>query len=853
MRSDAEAAGETRSPFGELLREFRLAANLSQETLAEQAGVSVSGISALERGTRRAPHRDTVALLATALELPAADRRRLQDAAVRISPPRQRGVRPEGGGASADHNLPLSLTSFHGRTRELPELAEAISEHRLVTLIGAGGIGKTRLALEASRGIIERFADGVWYVELAPVSDPAFVVQRIASTLGIALRGGTSEPDTAWIAQLVEKQLLLVLDNCEHVLCATATAAQQILERCPDLRVLATSREALRIGGEYVVRVDPLAVPPSAVDWPPTVADVRASAAATLFLDRARHVVPTLKLGDDPAACQMLADICARLDGMPLAIELAAARMNALTLSTLLQSLDGRFHVLTTGARTALPRHQTLRALIDWSHDLLSEPERRVFRRLGIFSGGWTLEAAQSICTDETVDPSELLVILSSLVDKSLAIANPTSSGIRYRMLETTRAYALDRLKEEGARDSTARRHAEYFRAFLRRHNALWGKVPMTTWLLPVECELDNLRAALGWSIGEGRDVALGVAIIVAQYLALEPLSLAREGFRWTERALAAYPGDLPPIFEAPLKFALAKYYIREGYIERSVEPAMRSVALYRELSEPSTLRDIGPRECLAYSLTFLGYALATLGRCDEADRAASEAMILSRTEPQVGIYIWALVVKSLSITDSAARRALLDEALERSYSFPSGYTFEGLALIGFALAESDAGDIEHARRYATEAAHYFRSSGRYDSNLCWALCIASLCASLADDHDAAIRDAREGISSFSRASLFKLRDLLQVIANVLLARGHAKDAARLVGAWESACAERGKPYDCAQVLYARSVASLRESTSSTELDAWFAEGRNWSVEEALATALEFEQRSQPSASISYG
>jgi predicted ATPase/DNA-binding XRE family transcriptional regulator len=852
MRSDAEPAGENRSPFGELLREFRLAANLSQETLAEQAGVSVSGISALERGTRRAPHRDTVALLAGALGLCSADRRRLQDAAVRISTPRQRGVRPAGSGVSADHNLPLSLTSFHGRTRELRELAEAISEHRLVTLIGAGGIGKTRLALEASRGIIERFADGVWYVELAPVSDPAFVVQRIASTLGIALRG-TSEPSIAWIGQLVEKQLLIVLDNCEHVLGAAATAAQQILERCPDLRVLATSREALRIGGEYVVRVDPLAVPASVVDRPLTLADVRASAAATLFLDRARHVVPTLKIGDDAAACQMLADICARLDGMPLAIELAAARMNALTLSTLLRSLDGRFHVLTTGARTALPRHQTLRALIDWSHDLLSEPERRVFRRLGIFANGWTLEAAQAICIDETVDPSELLVILSSLVDKSLAVANPTPSGIRYGMLETTRAYALERLSDEGERDSTARRHAEHFRAFLRRHNALWGKLPMATWLPPVECELDNLRAALGWSIGEGRDVALGVAISVAQYLALEPLSLAREGFRWTERALAAYPGDLPSIFEAPLKFALAKYYIAEGYIERSVEPAMRSVALYRELSEPSTLRDIGPRECLAYSLTFAGYALAALGRCDEADRAASEAMILSRTEPRVGIYIWALIVKSLSITDIAARRALLDEALERSHYFPSGYTFEGLALIGFALAESDAGDFERARRYATEAAHYFRSSGRYDSNLCWALCIASLCASLADDHDAAIEHARGGISSFSRASPFKLRDLLQVIANALLAQGRTRVAARFIGAWESACTEPGIPSDCAQVLYARTVASLRESTSSAELDAWFVEGRNWSLEEALAAALEFEQCSQPLASTLYG
>jgi hypothetical protein len=206
-----------------------------------------------------------------------------------------------------------------------------------------------------------------------------------------------------------------------------------------------------------------------------------------------------------------------------------------------------------------------------------------------------------------------------------------------------------------------------------------------------------------------------------------------------------------------------------------------------------------------------------------------------------------------LSITDIAARRALLDEALERSHTFPSGYQLEGLALIGFALAESDAGDIEHARRYATEAADYFRFSGRCDSYLCWALCIASLCASLADDHDAAIGHAREGISSFSRTSLFKLRDLLQVIANALLARGRTRDAARLIGAWESACTEPGKQYDCARDLCARTVASLRESKGSAELDAWFVEGRGWSLEEAIAAALEFEHCSRPLASTSYG
>jgi predicted ATPase/transcriptional regulator with XRE-family HTH domain len=853
MRSDAEPAGETRSPFGELLREFRLAANLSQETLAEQAGVSVSGISALERGTRRAPHRDTIALLASALKLTSADRSRLQDAATRISTPRQRGVPATGEGRAARHHLPLSLTTFHGRTQELRALADAISAYRLVTLIGTGGIGKTRLALETARTIAERFPDGVWCVELAPVSDPSFVGQRVASTLGIAVRTATSESNNAWIEQLAGKQLLIVLDNCEHLLDAAAAVTQQILERCQNVRVLATSREALRIGAEYVVRVDPLAVPAAAADRPATLAEVRASPAATLFLDRARHVAPALKLSDGAAACQTLADICTRLDGMPLAIELAAARMNALTPAALLRSLDVRFHVLTTGSRTALPRHQTLRALIDWSHDLLNEPERRVFRRLGIFAGGWTLEAAQTICTDDAVTANDLLVILSSLVDKSLVVARPTSNSIRYQMLETTRAYVSD----GGERDSTARRHAECFRVLLRRNNALWGTLPMAAWLVPLKCELDNLRAALGWTIGEGRDVLLGVAITVAQYMALQPLSLGQEGFQWCERALAALGKDTSPAFEAPLTFVLAKLYTDEGYVGRSLEPAMRAVELYRRLEEPSTLRELTTRECLAYALAYAGCALWTLGRCQEADRAASEALALAgtdlaRPQPHVGVYIWALVVKSLSITDIKSRRALLEQALTRSRAFPSGYVFEGLALIGLALAEFDAGDVERAEHYAADAADYYRSIGLYVNNRCWALCIVSICASLLEDHDAAIGYAREGLITFGKARPMNVASLMLVVANALVKQGHARDAARIIGAWEACTVAQFRSGD-AQALCHRTVAQLRKDSGNLELEAWLAEGRGWTLDEAIAAALEFDQRSQPMASTSYG
>jgi predicted ATPase/DNA-binding XRE family transcriptional regulator len=852
MRDEGEPAGEGRSPFGQLLREFRIAARLSQEALAERAGLSTGGISVLERGARLAPHRDTVSLLAQALELPAADRARLQAAAARPSVPRRREIRAADDGQIGVHNLPLSLSSFYGREEETAALSVSVSERRLVTLVGIGGVGKTRLALETVHALIERYSDGVWYVELAPLSDPGLVAPRIASTLGMAVRYSGTEPSSAWIAQLVNKHLLIVLDNCEHVLDAAAAATELILERCPGVHVLATSREALRIRGEYVVRVDPLSVPAASAGRPPELSDLRASPAIRLFLDRARHVALPPKLGDDAAAWQTLADICARLDGLPFAIELAAARMNALTPALLLRALDRRFHLLTTGARTALPRHRTLQALIDWSYGLLSEHERRVFRRLAVFSGGWTLEAAQTVCADE-VGANELLAVLSSLVDKSLlVVADQGPDSLRYGMLETTRAYALDRLTAEGDHDSTARRHAQYFSDLLCRNNATWGTVPMQAWLVPLEFELDNLRAALRWSLVERHDVGLGAAIAVAQETVLELLSLAAEGCRWCEHALAALAPNALLVLEAPLQLALARFYARECYFERAIGAGMRSAALYRTRPDSLTLRNLSARACLASALSFTGWALTALRRYDEADRVASEAVALAREEPDVTILGWALIVKSLSRNDIAAHRALLDEVLALSHSLPSGYSTEGLALIGLSLVEFDAGDLDRARRLAVEAADHFRRSGLHENLAIWALTIAATCAYFTGDLDGAVARARDGLSLFRGVGLLSPMNSVQVIASVLATRGQRRDAARLIGGCEAALAERQCPRpNYAGVLYDRAITLLREGSSAGEVDAWLVEGRAWGYEETIAAALDFERRSQ--TSVSYG
>jgi non-specific serine/threonine protein kinase len=827
-----------------LLREFRLAAGLSQEALAERAGVSADGISVLERGTRRAPHRDTVALIAAALKLSDDDRRRLQAAAVRAPIPRQRELKPALDAPGRGHNLPLSLTSFHGREEDGNALQQSLSEARLVTLTGMGGVGKTRLALETARAAAERFPDGVCFVELAPLGDPKLVAQRIAATLGVAVPYEEPGMGAAWIGKLAEKCMLLVLDNCEQVVETAAAVAQQILERCPGVRILATSREALRIGGERVMRVDPLAVPASHENRAPSLADLRASPAVALFLERARLVAPSLKLGEDAAAWQTVATICARLDGLPLAIELAAGRMNAMTFETLSRALDGRFQLLTNGARSALPRHQTLHALIDWSYDLLGDAAQRVFRRLAVFSGGCTLESAESVCAGDGVGSHEVLANLSSLVDKSLIVADPAGTLVRYAMLETVRAYAQCRLTDAGECQATSRLHAEYFADLVHRNNARWGNVPMSAWIEPVEREVDNLRAALQWSLVDQNDVLLGASIAAGQSRIFELLLLPDEGYRWCEHALSALQPAPPPALEAPLQLALAKFFVREADNDRGAEAATRSAALYQ------SLRDAGASVGRGIALAYAAVALLALGRNDEADAAASEAVAITARESDVAAHAWALIGKAFSAGGFAARRAFAGEAVAKARCLPPGYSFEGIALTASSLVEFDAGNLELAQQVAFEAADSFRPSGMHEAMASRALSIAASCMLLTGDRDAAVACALDGLSLVEDGTFLHLRmDAVQVLACALAARGRPREAARLTGACEVLYAEKPtRRSNCSQVIYDRTMALLKESAKGAQLEIWLAEGRRWTCEESIAAALDLERDSRAPA-----
>jgi predicted ATPase/class 3 adenylate cyclase len=405
-------------------------------------------------------------------------------------PLRSLGTRPT--------NLPVQRTSFVGRDHELKTTLAALDQSSLVTLTGVGGVGKTRLALEAASHLLVGLADGAWLVELAPVADPDAVVEVTASALGILPRPGQAPLD-AVIAYLRPRRLLLVIDNCEHLLDAVASLIDRVLGSCPDVRILATSREALAIEGEHAVPVPALGLPTGDQD--------DASDALRLLIERALAVRPDFAL--TAATRSALVEICRRVDGIPLAIELAAARLRSMTPEELAARLDQRFRVLVGSRRVALNRHQTLRSTIDWSYDLLDETERSTFQRVAVFAGGFDLSAAEAVCDDLDCD---VIDSLAHLVDKSLVTAEAVGPVTRYRMLETIRDYALERLSTGEQADAVRRSHALYFAGWSTEAGAGLRGPHEASWLDIVERETENLRSALLWAIDAGEvDVAMSI------------------------------------------------------------------------------------------------------------------------------------------------------------------------------------------------------------------------------------------------------------------------------------------------------------------------------------------------------
>jgi predicted ATPase/class 3 adenylate cyclase/DNA-binding CsgD family transcriptional regulator len=500
-------------------------------------------------------------------------------------------------------HLPAQLTSFVGREAQMADVRGLLGEDRLVTLTGAGGMGKTRLAIQVAAQMTGAFRDGVWYVDLAPITDPRLVAVTAARALGLPDQPGRTTTDTV-VSFIGDRHMLMLLDNCEHLLDATAALTTALLGACSGVTILATSREPIGVPGEATWRVSPLSLADEAIE---------------LFTDRARHARPDVTLNGDPAA--VVTEICRRLDGMPLALELAAARVRALSLQEILDSLHDRFRLLTGGSRTAVRRQQTLRASVDWSHALLTEPEQVLFRRLAVFMGGFDLDAAQGIAGDDELRRHQVLDLLTLLIDKSLVMAENASGRTRYRLMETVRQYALEKLSESGEADNARARHRDHYAAMAALLDEPASKERRAR-VERAETEMDNLRAAFAWS-REHNDTEDALRLVSC----LQPLWLSRgrimEGLSW----FYAIPTD-------------------DGQLAANVAPAVQARAtadralLTSVLSVPDNLEHVEQSLTIAREIGEPGLLLRALIACGctavfEADVARpylAEALELART-----------------------------------------------------------------------------------------------------------------------------------------------------------------------------------------------------------------------------
>jgi predicted ATPase len=671
-----------------LLRQHRLAAGVSQEVLAEQARMSVDGISALERGHRRSPYRETVALLVKALSLPPAVAAEFEAAAARRQRPRARTDRGDEGAPAT--NLPSQRTNLVGRETEIANIAGMLQDSRLVTVTGAGRVGKTRTALAVGDALLKDTTAGVWLVELAPLAHESIVAPAVAQALNVQESPNHPVLETL-LAYLRQKPLLLILDNCEHVIAEAAAIADALLRGCLHLRILATSREPLRITGERIYRLPSLNVPTRQKVLGLNAAQAAEYAAVVLFSQRAQAIDHEFALSDDNAP--IVAEICWRLDGIALAIELAAARVKTLTLRALSQKLDQRFRILTGGDRTALPRHRTMRALIDWSYDLLSPPEQRLFERLSIFAGGCDLARAATVYDGDAADELDVLEIMSSLVEKSLVVADLSASEPRYRLLESAREYAREQLAARGEAALVARRHALAYAELARRLVRDFLVGADTAWFVRTTLELENWRAALEWTLGARRDVTLGQRLAVAMLPTWAFFSPV-EGRRYLAAALELVDERTPALIAASVENAVAQLALVFRDFEKALSCSRRALPAFRELGKPMGV---------ARALHYMGTSLVNLGRVAEGEPLLCSALDAQRSLGVpifVGEALQEIAVARAAVGDISTARAYMSEALA-SFDIIGG-TIGGQAYMILAkqvLAEMEfcAGNAERA------------------------------------------------------------------------------------------------------------------------------------------------------------
>lgn len=609
------------------------------------------------------------------------------------------------------HNLPLQLTSFIGREKEITEVKRLLGGTRLLTLSGVGGSGKTRLATMVASQVLNEYEHGIWLVDLAPLHDPGLIPSAVASVFNLGQDAGQPVQE-ALNNYLRSKRLLLILDNCEHLIQEAARFAETVLRLAPEVKILATSRETLGLAGEMVYQVPPLETP-DPHHLPPIQTLVQFDA-VWLFTERASAALPTFTLSElnGPAVAQ----ICNQLDGIPLAIELAAARMKILSAERIASRLDDRFRLLTGGSRTAYPRHQTLHALIDWSHDLLSEPERVLFRRLSVFRGGWTLEAAEALCPCGCQVEFEVLEVLGELVNKSLVdVEIHAGEAGRYRMLETIRQYAQEKLRESGEVAAMLDRHLEYYVNFAEAMEVKLHTPAYPEAFEQFDAEIDNHRLALDWALGRGKEgrIELGLRLATALDYYWFYRSLFQEGYDWLSKGLAVSEGM------QGLDRLRARTYLALGnnYVSTMADFhkfRQQSVELYRKTDD---------KLWLAYALVSFGTLLSDTMPASPRpiDLPAGIALL------QEAIGILEALGDPHSLGKAFNARALIANAqkdytaegklLEKSLAYfqESGDVLDKeIATVTLAYYASQRGDYETSRKLNEQALEFYRAVGSW-------------------------------------------------------------------------------------------------------------------------------------------
>ena len=719
-------------------------------------------------------------------------------------------------------NLPEALTSFIGREREMVEVKRLLAGKRLVTITGAGGIGKTRLAMQAAAEVVDAYGDGVWLAEFASIRDPSLVATTIAQTLGVPERAGT--PATELLcAHLKSRQVLLILDNCEHLLDSCAHLVNTLLPGAKGTTILATSREPLRVAGEQTYALPPLSLPESGAK----AEAIRESEAVQLFVERVQRQLPEFELAGRSAA---VAGICTHLDGIPLALELAAARTRSLSVEQINERLGDRFRLLTSGSRTALPRQQTLRATLDWSYDLLTEDERVVLRRLSVFPGSFNVDAASAVASDAGIDGFAVIDLLSRLVERSLVVADTSSGDTRYRMLETTRAYGLEKLAEGREIHEVKQQHARYFRDRFAPALDDWLLKPGAEWRERYWSELDDVRAALDWALGPGGDSSIGIALAGGSGVLWSTLGFFGEAIRWFNTAIARVDAHTPESDQARLWLWLGRLVEEEPAKAR---PALeRAVELYRQIDDP-----LG----LGLSLARLGRALAFTGKFEQAEAALTEARpLLERSGPPkaLSFYLFNFAYLKSQSGDAIAARTHYEQelALDRRVGdeFAVLATLGNLANVTWAL-----GDLEATAASFREQVTLIRqSSAKTIRLLGWSL--TSLAGVLTEmgKLDEALVTAREGLPLVAEGgSAWIFSDSLALRAGLA---GKLCAAARLAGFADHIFVVKQATRHPIDLRHRKKLhALLREKFAPDELEGLLAEGAKLSEDEACRLALE--------------